>query len=150
MVLLIAKPKRRGLPRSCCRRWSRDQRSGCLDAVPFGYDILNVASGHPIGVRGQDFLVETRHAPLMLADNLWLERPVAIASRGEGEIAQSPEFILDTRPLRRLTACLTGLEGSEGVSSAGNASVACTSASVELVESPRSRWTSVVGVDRYH
>ena len=43
--------------------------------------IFNVAGGHALGVKPEDLLVEPRNAPLMFADQLRLERAVAITWR---------------------------------------------------------------------
>jgi hypothetical protein len=49
---------------------------------------LDIAGRHPFGVQGENLLVEARHAALVLADQLRLERAVAVAGRGDGQFAQ--------------------------------------------------------------
>jgi hypothetical protein len=62
----------------------RDQCGRDLDVVQLTHDLLNVASGHPLGIQREDLFVETWQASLVLADQLRLERTVAIAGRGDG------------------------------------------------------------------
>ena len=80
----------------------RDQCRGDFHAVQFLHDLLNVAGRHPLGVEGEDFLVEAGHAALVLAHQLRLECAVAIAGRAEGHPPKSPCNVLRLRPLRRL------------------------------------------------
>ena len=65
----------------------RDQLGGNLDIVQLKHDLLDVARGHPLGIQGQNLLVEARHVPLVLADQLRLESAVAIARRGNRQFA---------------------------------------------------------------
>jgi len=58
-----------------------------INVVQLLDDFLDVPRGHPLGVQRQDFFVEARHAPLVLGDQLRLERAVAIARRGERQLA---------------------------------------------------------------
>jgi len=65
-----------------------NQRGGDLHIVQFAHDLLNVARGHPLGIQREDLFIEARQAPLVFADQLRLERAVAIARRGDAQFAQ--------------------------------------------------------------
>jgi hypothetical protein len=65
------------------------------------HDLLDVPGGYPLGVERKDLLVEAQHTPLMRADPLRLERPLAIAGRGQSQFAQLPRTFLRECPLRR-------------------------------------------------
>ena len=65
-----------------------DQRGRNFHAVQLSHDLLDVASRHPLGVKGEDLLVEARHATLVFADQLRLERAVSVARRGDRHFSQ--------------------------------------------------------------
>ena len=65
----------------------RDQRGRDLHAVQLLHDLLDVAGRHPLGVQGEDLLVEARHPPLVLLDQLRLEGAVAVPRRGDRQVA---------------------------------------------------------------
>ena len=118
----------------------RDQRGRNLHAVQLTHDLLDVAGGHPLGVQGQDLLVEARHAPLVLADQLRLERAVAIAGRGDGQLAQVALHRLLRTPVatvRRALARARRRRSARGAPASGDSTPAADGNVL------RPRWTSI-------
>ena len=66
----------------------RDQRRRHIDVVEFFHDLLNVASGHPLGVEGKNLLVEPAQPALMFWDQLRLEGAIAVARRRDLDLAE--------------------------------------------------------------
>src|SRR6516162_4369462 len=66
----------------------RDQGRRHVNAVELVHNFLDVPSGHPLGVKSQNFLVEPSQPALVFGDELWLEGAIAVAWRCELDLAQ--------------------------------------------------------------
>jgi hypothetical protein len=55
-----------------------DQGGGDPDAIELLDDVLDVAGGQPLGVQGEDLVVEALEAALILGDQLRLEGTVPV------------------------------------------------------------------------
>lgn len=64
-----------------------DEGSRHVYAVEFPDDVLDVASGQSLGVQGEDLLIETGEAALVLGNELGFKVAVAVAWDVEGEFA---------------------------------------------------------------
>src|SRR3974390_415169 len=49
-----------------------------IDAVELAHDLLNVPSGHSLGVEGEYLVVKTCKATMVFRDQLWLESAIAV------------------------------------------------------------------------
>ena len=70
------------------RRDFRDQRGGDLHVVQLVDNLLNIAGCHPLGIQRENLFIEARQASLVLADQLRLERAIAITGSGDRQLAQ--------------------------------------------------------------
>src|SRR5947209_2138344 len=68
---------------------------------------LNLACGHPACVQREDFFIEARPARLMFADNLRLERAVAVPRRLQFDLAEISLQLLLALPIARVAAVMT-------------------------------------------
>src|SRR6516165_6784767 len=59
-----------------------------INTVEIVHDILNVPSGHTLGVEGKDLLIETVQAALVLWDQSGFEGTIAVAWRRDPNLAE--------------------------------------------------------------
>ena len=70
------------------------------------HNILDVTSGHALGIESENLLIKAWHAALMLFDNLRLKCAVAIAWCLDRNLADITLDRFWLRPLRRLDGSL--------------------------------------------